>query len=113
MFLYPLQFGSGNWGLFELLGRGKIVIASDRCFVPEVITHDVNGLLCDYDNPDEWVRRTLEVLDNLKPHRVLGETARRMSVRYSIDRVATEFLTLCARLLTQLKEFPATALARR
>lgn len=95
LFLYPLQFGSGNWGLFELLGRGKIVIASDRCFVPEVITHDVNGLLCDYDNLDEWVRLTLNALDNLASHRMLGETARRMSKRYSIDRVAAEFLALC------------------
>lgn len=31
-------------------GRGKIVIDSNRCFIPEVITHDVNGLLCDYDD---------------------------------------------------------------
>jgi glycosyltransferase involved in cell wall biosynthesis len=71
------------------------VIASDRCFVPEVITHDVNGLLCDYDDLDEWVRLTLNALDNLESHRVLGETARRMSVRYSMDRVASEFLALC------------------
>lgn len=99
LFLYPLQFGSANWGLFELLGRGRIVIASDRCFVPEVITHGVNGLLCDYDNLDEWVRLTLEVLDNLESHRVLGETARQISARYSIDRVATEFLALCERLV--------------
>jgi cephalosporin hydroxylase/glycosyltransferase involved in cell wall biosynthesis len=99
LFLYPLQFGSANWGLFELLGRSKIVIASNRCFVPEVITHDVNGLLCDYDNLDEWVRLTLDVLDNLESHRVLGETARRMSVRYRIDRVAAEFVALCERLV--------------
>jgi glycosyltransferase involved in cell wall biosynthesis len=99
LFLYPLQFGSGNWGLFELLGRGKIVIASQRCFVPEVISHDVNGLLCNYDDLDEWVRLTLNVLNDLESHQALGETARRMSVRYSIDRVAAEFLTLCEQLV--------------
>ncbi len=101
LFLYPLQFGSGNWGLFELLGRGKIVIASNRCYVPEIISHDVNGLLCDYNDLDRWVRMTLDVLDDLDAHRVLGETARRMSRRYSIDRVAAEFLSLCERLIQQ------------
>ncbi len=34
MFLYPLQFGSANWGLFELLFRGKKIVASDRCLSP-------------------------------------------------------------------------------
>ena len=64
-----------------------------------LVTHGVNGLLCDDDNLDEWVRLTLQVLDNLKSHRMLGETARQISARYSIDRVAAEFLALCERLV--------------
>ena len=75
------------------------MIASDRCFVPEVITHGVNGLLCDYDNLDEWVRLTLKVLDNQESHRALGATTRQISAWYSIDRVAAEFLALCDRLV--------------
>ena len=97
--LYPLQFGSANWGLFELLGRGRVVIASNRCFVPEVITHGDNGFLCDYDDVDSWVARTLEILDHPDRFRPIGETARQMSARYSIDRVAEQFLTLCERVI--------------
>jgi glycosyltransferase involved in cell wall biosynthesis len=98
LFLYPLQFGSANWGLFELLGRGKPVIASNRCYVPEVITDGVNGLLCDYDDLDCWVRLTLELLDEPDRRHTLAAAARESMQRFSIDRVASEFLTLCREL---------------
>ncbi len=101
LFLYPLRFGSANWGLFELLNRGKPVIASDRCFVPEIIAHGANGLLCDYDDLDAWVRRTLELLDNTELRCSLGETARTMAKRYSIEVVAREFLSLCEQVLSR------------
>ncbi len=100
VFLYPLQFGSANWGLFEMLGRGKPVIASNRCFVPEVITHAVNGRLCRYDDLDAWVQQTIALLDDVTERNRLGDIARRMSVRYSIDRVAADFLKLAERLIT-------------
>jgi glycosyltransferase involved in cell wall biosynthesis len=61
---YPLQFGSANWGLFESLFRGKTVIASDRCFIPEIITDGFNGIICDYGNEEAWIRRTIEIVDN-------------------------------------------------
>ena len=97
--LYPLQFGSANWGLFELLGRGRVVVASDRCYVPEVITHGENGFLCDYDDVASWVARTLEILDHPEQFRAIGETAREVSQRSSIDRVAEQFLGLCERVI--------------
>lgn len=95
LFLYPLQFGSANWGLFELLGRGKAIIASNWCYVPEVITDGMNGLLCDYGDIDHWVRLTLELLDDSERSRALGDAARQTTARYSIDRVAREFVSFC------------------
>ena len=98
VFLYPLQFGSANWGLFELLGRGRIVLASDRCFIPEVITDGENGFLLDYDDIDAWVSKTMEVLDQPENFRHIGESAAQMAMCYSIDRIGEQFLKLAERI---------------
>lgn len=95
LFLYPLQFGSANWGLFELLFRGKTIVASDRCFVPEVIRHGYNGLLCKYDDIPSWVRYATEIIDQPERFRHLGDNAlddaRR---RFDIGSVARRYLSI-------------------
>lgn len=100
LFLYPLQFGSANWGLFELLGRGRIVLASHRCFVPEAITGGENGFLIDYDDVDTWVSKTVEILDTPQQFRPIAEAARQTARRYAIDNVGEQFLELVGRVST-------------
>ncbi len=96
LFLYPLQFGSSNWGLFEILSRGKIVIASNQCFIPEVITHGINGFMCNYNDLDEWVHFSLTILDNPDQFLDIGKNAREISMRhYSIQQTTEDFLQLC------------------
>ena len=41
--LFPIFEGAGNWGMFEAMAAGLPVLASNRCFVPEVITDGVDG----------------------------------------------------------------------
>lgn len=95
LFLYPLQFGSANWGLFELLFRGKVVIGSDRCFVPEVIRHRDNGLLCKYDDIPSWVRYATEVIDAPERFAPLGRNALRDAhERFHIKHVAASYLRI-------------------
>lgn len=95
LFLYPLQFGSANWGLFELLFRGKTIIASDRCFVPEVIRHGHNGLLCKYDDIASWVRYATEIIDAPQAFVHLGENALADAhQRFHISKVAPRYLSV-------------------
>lgn len=95
IFLYPIQFGSANWGLFELLFRGRVVIASNRCFVPEVISHGRNGFLCEYEDIDTWARVAIDVLENLKKYTHIGKNAVDDAVgRFGIDTVSKQYLSL-------------------
>lgn len=95
LFLYPLQFGSANWGLFELLFRARIVIGSDRCFVPEVIRHRHNGLLCPYEDVSAWVHAALGVIDDTQGHRHLGENALADArSKFGIAAVAQRYLQI-------------------
>jgi len=95
LFLYPLQYGSANWGIFEILFRGRVVIASDRCFVPEVIQHGRNGLLCDYDDIDLWAHRAVQVIDAPEQYAHLGANAEKdANERFHISKVAPAYLDI-------------------
>lgn len=95
MFLYPLQFGSANWGLFEIAFRGKIIIGSNRCFVPEVIQHGYNGLLCPYDDIALWASMTTKVMDAPENYAHLGKTAEMdANKRFHISTVAQRYLDI-------------------
>ena len=62
-----------------------------------------------YDDLDQWVRLTLELLDDTERCRALGDGARTMSAQYSIDRVAKEFVVFCGQLANLIKQQrPAT-----
>ena len=95
MFLYPLQFGSANWGLFEIAFRGRIIIGSDRCFVPEVIRHGYNGLLCPYDDVQLWARMAIDVVDSPQNYAKLGKAAEiDANERFHISKVAQRYLDI-------------------
>lgn len=95
LFLYPLQFGSANWGLFEIAFRGKIIIGSNRCFVPEVIRHGYNGLLCPYEDIHQWARMAVEVIDAPERYAHLGRNAEvDANERFHISKVALNYLDI-------------------
>ncbi len=104
LFLYPLQFGSANWGIYELLLRNKIVIASDRCFIPEIIDHGRNGLLCDYINIDSWVNTTLETLDNPELRKSIESNLDIGKSDYYINNVAPKYLDIFERAIVEYKK---------
>ena len=95
LFLYPLQFGSANWGLFELVFRGRIVIGSNRCFIPEVIRHGFNGLLCHYDDIQLWAHTAIEIVDAPERFAHLGKNAETDAyARFHISKVAPRYLEI-------------------
>jgi hypothetical protein len=77
------------------------VIASNRCFVPEVIQNGVNGFLCHYDDVTACVNRALEVLDAPSRFQAIADAARHTAQRYAIGTVAAEYLALFRRVVEQ------------
>lgn len=104
LFLYPLQFGSANWGLFELLFRARTIIASDRCFISEVIRNGYNGYLCKYDDIPAWVRLATAIIDDPAAHAHIGETAAADAQRrYHVKAVAERYLSIFAMAIQRRK----------
>ena len=102
-FMYPVQFGSGNWGLLELLVRGRPVIAANRCYVPEMIDDGVNGLLVNQDKPAIWAKTVSRVLDDPALCQTLGENAIKAAERYHLPRAAENYMALFTDVIAEQK----------
>lgn len=94
LFLYPLQYGSANWGIYELFSRGKLIIGSDRCYVPELITHEIDGFICDYDDIDQWVETAVRIIDQPERFECMRRNVEVSARKHHIEGVAEEYLDL-------------------
>jgi glycosyltransferase involved in cell wall biosynthesis len=75
--LFPVFEGAASWGLFEAMAAGVPILASRRCFVPEVITHGRDGLLFGPTDLDGFTEAALQILRDPEHFRHLGLAARR------------------------------------
>lgn len=87
--LFPIYEGAANWGLFEAMAAGAAVVASKRCFVPEVVTHGQDGLLLEAGDFQGFAGAVLTLLEQPELCRSLGRNARNtIAARFSLDRAA-------------------------
>ncbi|MFA5929217.1 MAG: glycosyltransferase [Candidatus Margulisiibacteriota bacterium] len=94
LFLYPLFNGSNNWGFFELFTRGKIVIGSERSFLPDVIRDGENGFICSYDDIDAWVSRVMEIRGSYPKYQYIQDKAREDGKHFYLENVAPKYLDI-------------------
>lgn len=93
LFLYPLRYGVANWGLMEILGRGGCIIGSNWGFVPELIEHDVNGLLAP-DSDEAWLA-AIRLLQHDPARRArYSAAAKRTGEAFHISRIAPRYMQL-------------------
>lgn len=107
LFMYPVKYGSGNWGLMELLVRGCAVVAADRCYVSELIEHNVNGVLVNEDNPASWANTVYDLINDDLQRTRLGENAQAAASAYRLDTVATTYMTLFNTVVQTYQSDPA------
>lgn len=95
VFLYPLKHGVGNWGLIEIMGRGKAVVASHTCFIPEVIEHGQSGLLIkDPNDVGAWIDAILNIRDDWTLRDNIQRGAVAAFQRFSMPNVASNYMAI-------------------
>jgi len=102
-FIYPLQFGSANWGFFEIFCRGKIILGSDRCFIPEILHHEIDGFICPYDDLKNWAKPAIKVIDHPENYDYMRENIKISSQRYRIENIAEEYLEIFHKVILNRK----------
>lgn len=84
--VFPLYEGAGTWSLFEALAGGTPVVASNRCFVHEVLQDGRNGLLADPDSPEALASAIARLLAEPELRRRIGVAGRRtIAERFSVE----------------------------
>lgn len=93
--LFPIFEGAANWGLFEAMAAGVPIVAADRCFVPEVIEDNREGLLRDPTDAAAFATATLQLLDRPDRARTLGKRARaRIDACHTVDQAVAGYASL-------------------
>lgn len=93
-FILPILHGSATWNVFECLLRGKIVLGSDRCFMPELISHEQDGFLLPCDNISRWVETADDIARNFDKYKFVGENAKKRAEQYHTENVAKRYLQI-------------------
>lgn len=71
-----------SWSLLEAMACGCAVVGSRGMPVEEVITHGVDGLLINHDQPQELANRILQLLALPEMRQRLGAAARQKALQY-------------------------------
>ncbi|WP_034388671.1 glycosyltransferase [Comamonas composti] len=93
LFLYPLRHGVANWGLMEILARGGCVLGSNWGFVPELVQHDINGMLLP-DHDQAWLDAIRALRADPGRRARYAEAAIRTGQRFHISQVAPRYMDL-------------------
>lgn len=65
-----------SWSMLEAMAMGCPIVASDTPPVKEFLQHERNGLLVDFFSPEEITQSVIQLLNNMKLGKKLGENAR-------------------------------------
>ena len=75
----------------EAMASGLPVLAANKEALPEVVHDGVNGLLFKYDNANDLKEKILQLLNDSKLRRQMGEESLHLIQRHSLDNVVQEF----------------------
>ncbi|HWE04974.1 MAG TPA: glycosyltransferase [Tepidisphaeraceae bacterium] len=85
----PTFEGAANWSIFEAMVAGLPIIASNRCFIPEIMRDGVEGILLDPGDYAQFVSAARDLLCHREKAAALGRAARlRASRDFSVSRAA-------------------------
>ncbi len=106
LILFSLFEGAGNWSFFEAMAAGVPVIASNRCFIPEIIDHGTDGFLFDPYDQDGMVRQCLAILDDPDTYSRVGENARNtIRDRYSVENSVAGYLQVIGEIFESVNPY--------
>ncbi len=92
---FPQFEGAANWGVFEAMAAGVPVIASDKCFIPEVIQNGVNGYLFDPYAIEKMAQTGAELLLSEEKRDSIALNAQNtITQRYSVESAVAGYLDI-------------------
>lgn len=99
-FLFPTRYEGFGYVVAEAMACGKPVVSTIGSAIPEIVTHNVDGLLAEADNIDAYAGHIRTLSGDRSLVRTFGENARRrVEEDFSIGAMIDKYLTLYDELL--------------
>ena len=97
-FIYPSRHEGLGSVLLDAMAYGLPIIATAVGGIPEIIEHDVNGLLCDVDDIGAMASAILQLRRDQELHEKISTTNRCAAEHYLPTRMTDQYVELYARL---------------
>jgi glycosyltransferase involved in cell wall biosynthesis len=94
IFLFPSLMEALPLVIQEAMATGMPVITTETCGMPDLIQHEVNGLLVPPANATAIEKSILRLAGSVELRRQLGEAARETMKRYTWERAARQLEAL-------------------
>lgn len=92
-FVMPSRHEPFGIAFLEAMAHGVPCIGTDRCAMPEIISHERSGFVVPARDPAALARRMIQLLDDRQLATRMGQEGyRRLHERYTWPRVATSML---------------------
>lgn len=100
--LFPSRLEGLPLSVLESMAAGLPAIVSDASSLPEVVTHEHDGLICPSENVEAYVNAARRLASNESELRRLGTQAlRTVEERFSIDAMTRAYAEVYRRLLAR------------
>jgi glycosyltransferase involved in cell wall biosynthesis len=100
--------------LLEAMAAGRAVVATHVGGTPEVVTHDVEGLLVPPDDPEALARALLMLLKDPARRTAMGTAAhQRVATQFTHERMVRETLSFYQHILASASQVSKTGSKQR
>ena len=91
----PSKAEAGGNVLLEAMGFSKPVICSDTGAFPEIVTHNYNGLMAEYENVDDLTSALYKLIKNKNLCKHLGENAKKtIQKKFNFNNTVKHYLEI-------------------
>jgi glycosyltransferase involved in cell wall biosynthesis len=95
IFVHPSGFDTSSRSCLEASLMKTPIIASNIGGIPEVVTNNETGYICEIDDTDLWIRKIRFLLDNQEIGKKLGANAREFVLRnFHWNTLAKKFVNI-------------------
>ena len=99
--LFPTRFEGFGYVVCEAMACGKPVITSDNSSLPELVRHDVTGILCKTDDIDAFVDAARLLAANPELAKRMGEAGReRVLQNFTLEKMTDAYIRLYEEVLS-------------
>ncbi len=101
IFVFPSLSEICPLAILEAMAAGKPIVATNVGGIPEIVKHNVNGILVPPKDPEKLADAIKELARNPEKARMMGEKSRELAEeKFSLDKIAS-IITRCYNLIVE------------